>query len=208
MKSGTFGDNKRENYVRPKCMINGNEYYFDLMNSKEKTEQPETLKYLGQGVVILHKNNTKANPEDKLNHGHFWQIISKKELENSKKDKPLELEDLKELIGKEIYLVPKANSISRSSNLSNQIKKDILEKCGKSKFHLKMYGSFYILGYSANNYGYIPFRTEQEAFNYLEKEQFERDLKNKNFNGLSSDAVKRIKAIILETNPDFKFSDF
>ncbi len=56
---------------RSKCIIDNEIHYYDLMNSKEKTEQKDTLEYLGYGKIVSTQGVIKDS-NSKFLTGHFW----------------------------------------------------------------------------------------------------------------------------------------
>ena len=55
---------------------------------------------------------------------------------------PLNANELKVLKGKEVWLIPLTNAVSRTTPLIEQITSDIIEKCGNKMFHLKRTGAY------------------------------------------------------------------
>ena len=112
--------------------------------------------------------------------------------------KPLEPNELKALKGQEVWLIPLHNAVARSLPLIEQITSDIVKKCGSKMFHLTRSGGYsFDDGYcNSNNYGYLPFKTKQDALDYLEVEKFLSKLKYENLSYLNICDVRKIKEII------------
>lgn len=113
--------------------------------------------------------------------------------------KPLEPNELKALKGQEVWLIPLHNSVRREKPLNEQIRSGIIEKCGSKMFHLKNDSGGYIFDYgycNSNNYGYLPFKTKQDALDYLEVKEFLSRIKSQDLSLLDIDDVKKIKEII------------
>lgn len=111
--------------------------------------------------------------------------------------KPLEPNELKALKGQEVWLIPKYNAINRGKPLSEQITSDIVEKCGSKMFYLVKKGRYSFEDYcNEANYGFAPFKSKQDALDYLEIGSFLSALKSKDLSHLDIDDVKKIKEII------------
>lgn len=113
--------------------------------------------------------------------------------------KPLEPNELKALKGQEVWLIPLHNSVRRGTSLFEQVRSGIIEKCGSKMFHLKNHDGGYMFDYgylNSSNYGYLPFKTKQDALDYLEVEEFLRNIKFQNLSFLGIDEVRKIKQII------------
>lgn len=112
--------------------------------------------------------------------------------------KPLEPNELKDLKGQEVWLIPLHNAKQRKVPLIEQITSDIVVKCGSKMFHLTNNGGYsFEDGYcNSNNYGYLPFRSKQDALDYLEIEEFLSKIKYENLSFLGIDEVRKIKEII------------
>lgn len=112
--------------------------------------------------------------------------------------KPLEANELKTLKGQEVWLIPLHNAIKRRTPIIEQITSDILEKCGSKMYHLKKSGGYvFDDGYcNSANYGYLPFRTREDALDYLEVEEFLGKIKYQDLSHLEIDDVRKIKEII------------
>lgn len=110
---------------------------------------------------------------------------------------PLENNEMKNLKGEFIWLIPVLNSIKRNVPLEEQIKSDILEKCGPKKFTLKKYGAYFFEDYcNEQNFGYMPFASKQDALDYLEISSFKTFIISEDFSHLSIGDIKKIKYII------------
>lgn len=112
--------------------------------------------------------------------------------------KPLESNELKALKGQEVWLIPLDNAIQRKTSLIEQITSDIIEKCGNKMFHLKKSGGYYFdYGYcNSQDYGYLPFKTKEDALDYLEVKEFLAKIKYEDLSHLGIDEVRDIKEII------------
>lgn len=107
--------------------------------------------------------------------------------------------ELKKMKGSNIFLIPQTNAVKRNVPLSEQIITAKLVKCGnlKATTDNEYVGSFYIDGEcDSNNYGYLPFLTEQEALDFIEVEEFLQAIKYTNLDHLSAADVRAIKAIV------------
>lgn len=115
---------------------------------------------------------------------------------------PLTADEIKKSIGQEVWCVPFGNSIRRGfggdyNSLKNQIVSDVITKCGSKNFTLKDKGIYKLSNYyNDNNYGYRPFKTLQDALDYIECEEANIFLKNINANILSADDIRKIKEIV------------
>ena len=112
--------------------------------------------------------------------------------------KPLEPNELKALKGQEVWLIPLYNAKQRKIPLIEQITSDIIVKCGSKMFHLaNSDGYSFEKGYcNSYNYGYLPFKSKQDALDYLEIEEFLSKIKYENISFLGIDEVRKIKEII------------
>lgn len=117
---------------------------------------------------------------------------------------PLTTEEIKKLVGQEVWCVPQGNSIRRGSSSDNyntlkkQIFSDTIIKCGTKNFSLKNKGSFKLSNYSDdNNYGYKPFRTSQDALDYVECEEVNAFIRSINTSNLSADDIRKIREIVV-----------
>ena len=112
--------------------------------------------------------------------------------------KPLEPNELKALKGLEVWLIPLYNAIERRRPLIEQITSDIIQKCGSKMFHLTKSGGYSFEGgyCNSNNYGYLPFKTRQDALDYLEVEEFLRKIKYQDLSHLCINEVRKLKEII------------
>lgn len=112
--------------------------------------------------------------------------------------KPLEANELKALKGREIWLIPLHNAKQRKIPLIEQITSDILQKCGSKMFHLTKSGGYsFDDGYcNSNNYGYLPFKSKQDALDYLEIEDFLTKIRFQDLSFLGINEVRKIKEII------------
>lgn len=112
--------------------------------------------------------------------------------------KPLEANELKDLKGQEVWLIPLHNAMERKRPLIEQITSGIIQKCGSKMFHLTKSGGYsFEDGYcNSNNYGYLPFKTKQDALDYLEVEDFLSKIKYENLSHLGINEVRKLKEII------------
>ncbi len=113
--------------------------------------------------------------------------------------KPLEAHELKALKGQEVWLIPLYNSVKKRTSLIEQITSDIIEKCGSKMFYLLNNGGGYSFddGYcNSYNYGHLPFRSKQDALDYLEVEDFISKIKYEDLSFLSINEIRNIKKII------------
>jgi len=116
--------------------------------------------------------------------------------------KPLEPNELKALKGQEVWLIPVYNAVNNSSPLSEQITSGIVDKCGNKMFYLTKVKNGWSVGCSfddycdSNNYGYMPFKSKQDALDYLEIDSFLSALKSKDLSHLDIDDIRKIKEII------------
>ena len=112
--------------------------------------------------------------------------------------KPLEPNELKALKGQEVWLIPLYNSVKKGTSLIEQITSDVIEKCGSKMFYLLNSGGYsFDDGYcNSYNYGYLPFRSKQDALDYLEVEDFVSKIKYEDLSCFSENEIKKIKKII------------
>ncbi|AXH16456.1 hypothetical protein CP985_13585 [Malaciobacter mytili LMG 24559] len=111
---------------------------------------------------------------------------------------PLEAKEMKLLKGQEVWLIPQTNSVRRGIPLKEQIITDVVEKCGNKMFYLKTNNGGYSFDDYCNtaNYGWLPFKSNQDALDYLEIESFKWDIKSMDLTHLGIDEVRKIKKII------------
>ncbi len=110
--------------------------------------------------------------------------------------RPLESDELKALKGQEIWLIPLDNAAKRRVPLNEQITSGILEKCGTKMFYLSTGGYSFENYCNPHNFGYMPFKTKQDALNYLEVKDFVSKIKYEDLSFLGIDEVRKIKEII------------
>lgn len=112
--------------------------------------------------------------------------------------KPLEPNELKALKGQEVWLIPLHNAMERKRPLIEQITSGIIQKCGSKMFHLTKSGGYsFEDGYcNSNNYGYLPFKTKQDALDYLEVKEILSRIKSQDLSHLGINEVRKLKEII------------
>jgi hypothetical protein len=114
--------------------------------------------------------------------------------------------ELKSKIGESIWIVPQSNSLTRGKPQHLQIQEVELVKVGSKTFEFKnksssrsFDGNSYPIdgGNDRNNFGYIPFLTEQDAKNYFLIKDFDRNLRyDFNIYDLTFDEISQIVKII------------
>jgi hypothetical protein len=122
--------------------------------------------------------------------------------------------DLKEAVGKDIWVIPTGNSVARGGKpLKEQIRKATLEKVGTKTFTFinvenGYNGSFPIDGgLDKNNYGYIPYLTEQDAKNHFIKIELIEEINRLGLNELSLEELNKIKNFIKKEKPKVKYEE-
>lgn len=111
---------------------------------------------------------------------------------------PISPKLLKEKIGQPLWVIPLHNAVRRGTPLREQIRSAEIEKVGTKMVTLKSIGKANLDGtINSYNSGYLCFLSEQEAHDYLDCEEFIKDLKyNINFHKISIEKIKEIKKII------------
>lgn len=123
-------------------------------------------------------------------------------MSTNQKPLPLTEEEIKKSVGLEVWCVPLGNSIRRGyggsyNTLKQQIVSDVITKCGTKNFTLEKKGMYKLSNYfNDNNYGYRPFKTLQDALDFIECDEANMFLKNINPNILSADDIRKIKEIV------------
>ena len=86
--------------------------------------------------------------------------------------------DFKHLIGQEIWVIPTYNSICRNISIEEQIKSTTLLKVGKTNLITQLGNYECNGGCDRHNYGYLHFRSLQEANEYLLSVNLHRELQD------------------------------
>ncbi len=99
-------------------------------------------------------------------------------------------------VGQTIWLIPVQNSITRGKPLKEQLKEVTITKVGKTQLYTndRFINQFDMYGkQDKDNYGYLPFVSEEKALEYLELETFISDIRNLNFRELTQDKLRKLK---------------